>query len=49
MSPKCWGLRHVSPIRKAVPSTVDKVKNLRPISRASDLSSPSTFAVDGTM
>ena len=39
MSPKCWGLRHVSPIRKAGPSTVDKVKNLRPISRASDLSS----------
>ena len=33
MSSKCWGLRHVAPIRKAGPSTIDKVKNLCPLSQ----------------
>ena len=33
-----WSIRHISPIRKAGPRNVTSVKNLRPISRASDMS-----------
>ena len=39
MSPSGWGLRHIAPLRKAGPRMVTAIKDLRPISRASDLAS----------
>ena len=39
MSPSLWCLRYVSPIRKAGPRTVSHIRNLRPVSRGSDMSS----------
>ena len=39
MSPGLWSLRHVAPLHKAGPQTVTQLKNLRPVSRANDLTS----------